>query len=292
MDSIEERWVMSLTEANSSVSDEVEIVDSDAIVNQILHSPGYSASLRLSVEDLDLFRALINEQWLARIAQVHPQLQDEARSLGLMNYHQLSNRLEHEKLWPKEHRILDQSAVEALKRTAFFNQLHTIFGSFTIAEGFYGSTHVAGLEEIYWRLVRPEMASDVGPLHADCWFHEMINMKGKAFAPDAFTLKIWIPILSEPGRNGLLMVADSHTREWKHSTRWIDGQPKPQFDDVAEAFLVPTEPGNMLIFHERTLHGGALNRGQHTRVSAEITLVFDPRSPIARAAAQANLAHA
>ena len=37
--------------------------------------------------------------------------------------------------------------------------------------------------------------------------------------------------------------------------------------------LVPSIPGQAIIFHDDLLHGGALNKGQTTRVSAEFTLL-------------------
>lgn len=246
-----------------------------SVLGEVLESPGFSAQLSLAAHDLALFRRLIHDQWLTRITQCHPNLAARADSLGIAAYHQLSGEIDHQALWPKKHRILKHCAVEALKQTDLFRDLRIVFGSFTMAEGFHGDTHIAGLDEIYWRLVRPQVPGDVGPLHTDRWFHDMMKMGGRAFSESAFTLKVWVPIYSEAGRNGLLLVPDSHRREWKHSTRWIDGQPKPQFDDHADAVLIPTPPGNMLIFHERALHGGALNSGESTRVSAEITLVFE-----------------
>ncbi|MFN0317453.1 MAG: phytanoyl-CoA dioxygenase family protein [Burkholderiales bacterium] len=241
----------------------------------MLSSPGFSTQLCLTPGDLALFRKLIQEQWLARIKQCHPHLAAHALSLGIAAYHELSEDLDHQTLWPKEYRILGDAAVQALKQTTLFEDLRSNFGCFGLAEGFHGNTHIAGLDEVYWRLVRPNAASDVGSLHADHWFHDMMQMSGKAFSRDAYTLKVWIPIYCEPGRNGLLLVPDSHRRDWKYSTRWVNGQPKPQFDDEATPVLVNTPPGNMLVFNERVLHGGAVNRGSQTRVSAEITLVFE-----------------
>ena len=244
------------------------------ILREVIGTPGFSSRLMLSEDDLTLLRQLIQRQWRARIAQVHPELAQRAQQLGIARYHELDADVQHEALWPKEYRILDRSAVAQIKGARFFMDLHRVFGDFSIAEGFHGNVHIAGLEEIYWRLVRPGAPTDVGPLHADHWFHQMLEMQGRAFPRDAFTLKLWIPIYSEPGRNGLLLVPDSHRKNWKYSVAWVNGQPKPRFEDDAEPILVPTAPGNALLFHERTLHGGALNRGESTRVSAEITLVF------------------
>lgn len=243
-------------------------------LREAIDHPGYTRRMRLTAAELAALRAEIEGQWLRRIESAAPALAAQARALGMARYHELAPPPDHEQLWPKGERILAADAVARLRRLPLFGRLREVFGPFSVAEGFHGSTHVAGLEEIYWRLVRPGVDSDVGPLHADCWFHDIMDMRGRAFPEQCFTMKIWIPVYCERGRNGLMMVPESHLRDWKHSTRWVNGQPKPSFDDDAQAVLIPTEPGEMLIFHERTLHGGARNQGERTRVSAEITLVF------------------
>ena len=244
-------------------------------IDDVLGEEGYTRRLSLNREELETLHACIRAQWLGNIRAHDSALAAQAELCGMSRYHELCDRLDHPSLWPKERRILPQVAVEQLKRMPFFSRVRDAFGPFGIAQAFYGDTHVAGLEEIYWRLVRPNAAGDVGDLHADYWFHQMMGMHGRAFPTCCFTLKVWIPVITEPARNGLLLVPGSHLRDWKYSIRWINGQPKPKFEDSAEPILVPTEPGEALIFHERLLHGGAVNRGQHTRVSAEITLVFE-----------------
>ncbi len=38
--------------------------------------------------------------------------------------------------------------------------------------------------------------------------------------------------------------------------------------------MMPTEPGTLVIFNERLLHGGAVNHAGTSRVSVEITMMF------------------
>lgn len=243
---------------------------------QIFGDKGYSLDLVLSQSELSVFRDQVSEQWLSVIKSTYPELATEASRLGIENYHTIADRLDHKKLWPKSKRVLPQSAVNKLKSLPFFSTLRQEFGEFTISD-VYDTYQHHGEEEIYWRLVRPNVDSDVGPLHADKWFHNSFNMGYGMFPPGVVTVKIWLPLFCEAGKNGLAVVKGSHLKEWKFHVETIEGLPKPMPDDDltnVDAELILTKPGNMLIFHENTLHGGVVNRGDQTRVSAEITMVM------------------
>lgn len=244
------------------------------ILIEVLESPGFSAAMSLSDEELKIFREAIGKQWLETIKREYPDITDRFAEFGIARYHELSHLVDHNRIWNKSNRCLPQNVVQMLKGQKFFADLKNVFGEFTISDIAYDDKTVSGQEEIYWRLVRPNFPTDVGPLHADKWFHEILGMSGKAFPEGSFTVKIWIPIYCEPGKNGLMMVPESHKRAWNHSMKMVDNIPKPTFEDEAAPILIATPPGNMLIFHENTLHGGALNSGNETRVSAEITMVF------------------
>jgi hypothetical protein len=245
------------------------------IAKAVMDAPGFSTDMALTGEELLLFRTEIEKQWLDTLYRECPEYASQFAERGIHRYHELSHLIDHTKIWNKSNRCLPQEVVKTLKKKKFFSDLTAIFGHFAISDIAYDDKTVSGQEEIYWRLVRPNVPTDVGPLHADSWFHEILGMKGKAFPEDAFTLKIWIPVYCEPGKNGLLLVPDSHKRTWRHSMKMVDNIPKPVFEDQADAVLINTPPGNMLIFHENMLHGGALNVGNQTRVSTEITMVFE-----------------
>lgn len=253
------------------------MVDAAGIRKKIFGTPGFSADLCLSAEELQSFRQAIDAQWLAAIAEKYPEHVEQFRRQGLANYHKFAHLVDHQKLWGKENRLLPQHAVEALKRLPFMATLHEIFGKFSISDVVYGDTIIEGRQEIYWRIVRPGAASDVGPFHADKWFHNVLGSGEGMFPPGVVTVKIWIPIYCEPGKSGLIVVPDSHTRDWRYDYVEKGGFPKPEIqEDVAPlGVLVPTEPGTLLMFNERMLHGGAVNRGDMTRVSTEITMVFE-----------------
>jgi len=244
--------------------------------SQIFGEKGYSSDLKLAHEELNVFRTVINAQWLSSIAYAHPELEDEAKELGIDNYHLLTDRLNHQKLWPKSNRVLPQDSVQQIKTLSFLDTLKKEFGEFAISD-IYDTEQHYGQEEIYWRLVRPGIETDVGPLHKDKWFHGAFNSGYGMFAEDEVTVKIWVPIFCEPGKSGLALAAGSHLKEWKYHIEVTEGVPRPKPDEdlsTAGATLIPTEPGNMIIFNEGILHGGVVNHSNKTRVSVEITMVM------------------
>lgn len=248
------------------------------IYKAVFDSPGFSADLHLTNEELTLFRNCINAQYLEVIAQLEKPSRDKLTQSGIENYHLASNLIDHSLIWSKKNRCLPQKSVFKIKQANFMKKLKDIFGNFQISNIVYDQTLLKDSEEIYWRLVRPGAESDVGALHADKWFHEVLSAE---YIPQETTsVKVWIPIYCEPGKNGLLIVPDSNKREWEHafSTNSL-GQKKPVIIDSPPSILVNTPPGNMIIFSDGTLHGGAPNRGLYTRVSAEITLLLEsPKS--------------
>ena len=116
----------------------------------------------------------------------------------------------------------------------------------------------------------------IGPLHADSWFHNLVSGADYGmFPPGTKTVKTWISIYTESGRNGLLVVPDSHKKEWHCKVINKDGILKPSLDEVVEGTLVATESGRLIVFNDKLLHGGAINQGYITRVSIEITFVLN-----------------
>jgi Phytanoyl-CoA dioxygenase (PhyH) len=244
---------------------------------KIFEAPGYSAEVKLGADELAVFRSAITEQWLSVISACHPDLASRFREAGLPNYHTQSHLIDHARLWPKKNRCLPLQRCRQIEALPFLHMLKQEFGEFRLSDVVYDDVHEAGRQEIYWRLVRPDAPDDVGSIHADKWFHGFMAPDNKLLPPGSTTVKIWIPIYAEPGKNGLLIVPNSHLRNWRYHGVPGRGGMKPQIDedvDTLGAQLMPTDPGDLLIFNEGTLHGGALNRGGQTRVSAEITMVF------------------
>ena len=256
----------------------------DSIRDQVFGSPGYFASLSLAPDELACIREHIEEQWLNRISECHPDGRESFREAGIARYHELGGAIDHRALWPKRHRMLPPHAVEDVKSFAFMGPLRDALGEFRISQvadvddRSRSYTTIRGREEVYWRLVRPGEDGDVGSLHADSWFHRVLDGGRPMFRDDQETVKLWVSVHGEPGLNGLLVVPDSHVREWRFSYVESEFGSKPVLEEslpAPGADLLPTAPGGIVAFNDKLLHGGAANRGRRTRVSMEVTLVLE-----------------
>jgi len=51
--------------------------------------------------------------------------------------------------------------------------------------------------------------------------------------------------------------------------------PKIDFNEESSGLnLIPTDPGEIIVFHPGLIHKGAINRGKHCRVSLEFTILI------------------
>lgn len=249
------------------------------ILAAIFGEAGYSIDFAIADRELEYFRDVISRQWIARIESVYPEHAAHFREVGLERYHELSHLISHSELWPKEQRVLARDAVANLPQFDFIRQLRTIFGvDCRISDVHFFSGPVPGYPEVYWRLVRPGVATDVGGMHTDRWFHDILGDGTPLFGADETTIKMWLPIFTEVGRNGLYVVPGSHHKVWHVKyTQGADGFRRPSLDEpLADnaRYLVPVKPGQAILFNENLLHGGAVNTGSTTRVSIEITFVL------------------
>ncbi len=228
---------------------------------------GFSLDLKLSAEELQTIKAFIEAHWLECLKKIAPNHWESFAGVGIERYHEFSHVFDHAKVWPKLVRILSQKAIDAFRSTSLFKKLEDTYGKFGISD-----EENIGREEIYWRLVRPHELSDVGPLHADAWFW---NLGHGTMPANAKRVKVWVAICCEPGLNGLRIVPGSHQRTWKYTGEYRDGFTKPQFDETQVDLpikLAYTEPGSAVVFNDLLLHGGAVNKGNFTRVSVEFTM--------------------
>lgn len=239
---------------------------------QVTGPQGYFTGLSLTPAELDSLRAAIREQWLERIRQAAPEKAAAFAEAGMDRYHELSDMIDHEALWPKTARILPVSGVELLRSTALFRRLEAEYGPIAISD-----EERVGREEVYWRLVRPGQPDDVGPLHADGWFWDLEEKD--CTPPGAQRVKVWIAVHVEPGLSGLRLVPGSHLKDYRYASERRGGRMKPRILENESDFDVrtmPTLPGDAVVFHDRLLHGGAPTRGRSTRVSFEFTMFVRP----------------
>lgn len=115
--------------------------------------------------------------------------------------------------------------------------------------------------------------TDWGPLTHPYTSNEVLNNSGAC--------SMWLYLNGiDDVRGGLAIIPESHTEDWpapegfeftakRKSFCRKGGELKPhsQMDDVPGAMPVITEPGDMIIFAERTYHGVYPHRGTETRLS-------------------------
>lgn len=240
------------------------------LIQSIHGENGYTTEFCLSNDELDILRQLIRIQWLYRIQLLVPRHIKQFDEYGITRYHELSHLLDHPTAWPTFARVLPRESANIIKKLSFFKKLESDFGAIEV-----GDEQDLGWDNIYWRLVRPGR-DDIGSLHADKWFWDLLEYGGTVPSYPYERLKIWIAIYTTSGKNGLLVVPRSHLKkDWKWHVEIKYNQKKPIIDEPIENLnltLLPTEPGRAVIFHDDLLHGGSENLATTTRVSMEFTL--------------------
>jgi len=189
-----------------------------------------------------------------------------------IRYHEISDKFDHSKVWPKLSRVLGRDFHDWFLTTRFYK---TMAAQFNITE--ITDEEKLGYGNIYWRIVRPFKDEDVGSLHRDSWFWEIDQSK---YIPNySFQrIKTWISLYVEQGLNGLLVFPCSHTMgDLKWRTKGKHGRLKPILTDPRvqreQALLLDTPANSAVIFHDDLVHGGAFNKGHYTRVSMEFTSI-------------------
>lgn len=130
-----------------------------------------------------------------------------------------------------------------------------------------------GRPNIYWRLVRPGSAHDVGPVHADHWFWDL----GHGSIPQGYRrVKMWIPLRQDPQHVGLSIGPGTHRMHFEYGKVFKDGKYKPIFARAPVDHLLmpaPVSVGQAVVFHDRLLHGGEVSP-RALRLSMELTWVM------------------
>jgi len=236
------------------------------ILEQVDGEKGFYVGLNFDADELKSIRSQIKLSWLQVLGLNCPEEINKFKKVDITEYHSLSHLVDHGKIWTKRNRIFNSDFVKVIRNSSLFKKLESDLGEIIIS----GEDGVEP-EEIYWRLVRPNSPSDVGPLHADEWFWRV----GNWYTPVGYRrLKIWISVYSEKGKNGFKLVQGSHRKEWKFSSEEKSGVYKPVIQEDEEtlgATFFESNPGDAIVFHDKLLHGGSIG-GVNTRVSMEWTM--------------------
>ena len=240
--------------------------------NPILEKEGFDLSYGLNPDDLNTLKCFINDQWIYRLQIDNPETISflNQNKLGIEDYHLFANKIRDKNIWRKASRILPPSFGKWFANTTFYKKLERDFNILKVSD-----EENFGWPNFYWRIVRPNERDDVGPLHRDAWFWELNSKYIEPKIPFR-RLKVWIAIYTEPGLNGLLIEEYSHKRQdikWKGELR--DDIQKPvlltQEKDLKPKLIIRS-PGEAIVFHDKVLHGGAVNIGTKSRISLECTM--------------------
>lgn len=240
----------------------------EKILNALDCGPGFYI-LSLLRPDLDLITLLIKKNYQDILRSAYPNQYENISKTPMENYHLLNSPL-HGDILGKSARLFSEKDVEIFKSTIFYSSLVTIFPELKIT-----NEDNERPEEIYWRLVRPNIPTDIGPLHADEWFWDL---EGNEIPSGTRRIKLWFSIINEPAKNGFRLINGSQKKKFSYQGELRNGKIKPvncidlELDKDLE--IINTQPGDCIIFHDSLIHGGAAG-GSATRVSFEFTILVN-----------------
>ena len=239
-------------------------MNTKALLECLNNGPGYYSGecFNSSKDDLLLLRKVITNH-INDILNTKHNFKINLRNKDIKNYHLTNISNFHHLLWTKRERILPPKYINSIKKCNIFKQLLNFF-----PESFISNEEKIYSEEIYWRIVRPDVPSDIGSLHADSWFWPPSTKKG------VNRIKVWIPIFTETGKNGFVFVPDSQKESFSYRLENTESNRiKPiLIQDLShrlEKYL--GRDGNAIVFHDNLIHGG-FSGGSSTRISLEFTL--------------------
>ena len=232
---------------------------------------GYVTYSLLEANEIDSIKDLILHQLLANIGQHSLVLMREleASKQPFEDYTNIIPGEMHSLIMPKSNRM-------------FTPELSKLFESMCGPFDPQNNSCVKGISDeesigrpnYYWRLVRPHSTLDVGPPHRDEWFWAL-NPQHLMPSTELRRIKVWVPLIVDKGKNGLLVSKKSHLSDnidWHGEDR--HGIKKPVLDtDPSELdfYLLETCPGEAVIFHDKLVHTGSINNSDQHRLSFEFT---------------------
>ena len=190
----------------------------------------------------------------------------------LSTYHEIASDEIHRSLACKKNRILNDKDAGRLFALPAIKNLLKDHPGYRVSNVVYDSKNRDERPEFYFRLVRPNKTSDIGTPHCDFWFDEATQTDfGRGN-----TIKLWIPIVIEHGKNGLLFyhcLADNVAYVITSDGGFRTPRINCEISELGDPILPQPNYGQAIKFYDDVMHCGALNVGSSTRVSMEITLV-------------------
>lgn len=239
---------------------------------EALENDGFFRAAILTAEDFLQLRDKINRQ-IRDVVKSNTGIVFPDDSDCLLVYNEVCSDLNHGDLWSKKNRMLSAADTKWFENTVSFRRLKERLNVRRVSD-----EENLGRSNFYWRLTRPNVDGDIGPYHRDEWFWKL----NKDFGEDLNGLKrikVWIAVQTEQGLNGLLIQRSSHLRkDLEYEVRETNTIKKPSLTtnvERSEMELVDCKPGEGIIFHDKLLHGGALNQGSLCRCSIEFTFIVD-----------------
>ena len=235
--------------------------------NGVRQAPGFTDG------EINRIKELIKGQLLKNAREIVPEAVNDLSNTPLEQYHNIADKYDHKKLLSKLARILDNAAVQEIKKMSFFEYLKDIFGD----DYYLSDEENVGHEQICFRIVRPNEPNDVGSLHRDRWFWEHYDWpvpKGWGRA------KVWVQICGEAEKCGLMLAPNSHSHPGQFAVEVIDGKVAfvPKFDlNEINLGKYMGKIGEPVLFNYGVLHVGSYNISDVSRVSFEITIMFRER---------------
>ena len=109
------------------------------------------------------------------------------------------------RLFNKENRTLKKEYAEPIN--AYFNKYLTDLLNCKVQ---IRDILKKGYPSFSFRIVRPLVASDIGPLHADQWFIDIGATKGEKSNNKKQIIKFWVPINVDSESSNLIIIPNSH----------------------------------------------------------------------------------
>jgi len=244
--------------------------NNNSLIEAIFNGEGFYTDKTLKEAEFNYLYETVQNSYSDTLSHYMP---DGEKKYNIKDYEKLDLNNEHKKIWTKSNRILKEKAVKHwIDNSELISYLKAELGNIRISD-----EEDMGYPNVYWRLVRSNKKEDIGPLHRDEWFW-ILNDNYKD-SESQTRIKVWIPLLTETGQNGLLVLPNSHKDEsikWNKFDR--DGEPKPKLYSCInnkDLKLLNLNKKNLVIFNDRLLHGGALNKGTLPRVSLEFTIFIN-----------------